>query len=369
MAEGNFLYLKLYHQIRDDITQGVYAPEEKLPSEGELRQRFGVSAITIKKAFTMLAEQGYVRRVPGKGTFVKRVGSPEPAAPVQTPHHRPRLIGMVLEHVASPYGLDMLYRIDRLLSEKGYKLCVRYSYADRARETEEIEFLLSLGVQGLILMPCHGPHYNTSILRLIIDEFPVVLIDKKLEGIAVPSVRTDNVRATADLVAHLHACGCRKIGVFSLDVSGATSLVERIEGVHTACEALGVAEGPCCFIRSEREMVDNRPETAVIERLRTYLRDERGDMDGLICTEFGIMSDLIAAARLEGVTLGPDGLRVCCVDEDDLAPGGFTFTHVKQDERTIAAHAVEMLEARLRGQEPETADVLVPGLLRQGRTT
>ena len=364
MAEGNFLYLKLYNQVKEDIESGKYQPGEKLPPEAELRRLFGISAITVKKAFGMLAEEGFVRRVPGKGTFVKEDEQTQPA-----PARSARLIGMILEHVASPYGLDMLYAIDRLLTERGYRLCVRYSYGDRERETSEIEFLLSLGVAGLIIMPCHGNHYSTTILRLIIDDFPVVLIDKRLEGIPVPSVRTDNAGATACLTEHLYERGCRRIGMFSIDPSGASSLAERVEGCRRKLEEFGLPESPSCFVYSARAMTDNRPETPVISRLRTFLREEGAGLDGLICTEFGILPSLVAAAELEGVKLGPDGLRACCVDEDYLAPGGFTFTHVKQDEHTIAAKTVEMLEERLNNGTPMLEDCLVPGLFMQGRTT
>ena len=123
MADGNFLYLKLYNSIKDDIERGKYAPGAKLPPEAELRKAFSISAITVKKAFTMLAEEGLVRRVPGRGTFVKG-GEPEKAEEPAVARN-PRLIGMILEHVATPYGLDMLYTIDRLLSARGFKLCVR----------------------------------------------------------------------------------------------------------------------------------------------------------------------------------------------------------------------------------------------------
>lgn len=367
MADGNFLYLKLYNSIKDDIERGKYAPGAKLPPEAELRKAFSISAITVKKAFTMLAEEGLVRRVPGRGTFVKG-GEPEKAEEPAVARN-PRLIGMILEHVATPYGLDMLYTIDRLLSARGFKLCVRYSYADRDRETEEIEFLLSLGVAGLIIMPCHGNHYSTTILRLIIDEFPVVLIDKKLEGIPVPSVRTDNEGAAACLVEHLYACGCRKIGLVSIDVSGATSLAERVEGFHSKREALGLPELPSCFVQTKREIVDNKPEAAVVERIRAYLTQEASGIDGLVCTEYGIVSCLVAAADLESIAFGPDGLHVCCIDEDYLAPGGYTFTHVKQDERTIAEKTVDMMEERLRSHEPTMEDCLVPACFMQGRTS
>lgn len=39
-------------------------------------------------------------------------------------------------------------------------------------------------------MPCHGKYYNTGILKRVIEHFPMVLIDKQVEGIQVSSVRT-----------------------------------------------------------------------------------------------------------------------------------------------------------------------------------
>jgi len=366
MAKGNFLYMKLYNQLREGIENGVYPPGAKMPAEADLRQQFGVSTITVKKAYNMLAEEGYVRRVPGKGTFAKGV---KPAPEIIPPRCGGRLIGMVLEHVSTPFGLEMLYTMDNLLRERGYKLCVRYSYADRVRETEEIEFLLSLGVAGLIIMPCHGSFYSTTILHLIVDAFPVVLIDKKLEGLPVPSVRTDNEDAAARLTEHLYARGCRRIGLFSFDGSDATSLMERIEGCRRQLEAMGLEEGPSCFVRSKRQVINNEPDAAIVDQVSSFLRGEGSALDGLICTEFGMVPCLVAAAEREGVVLGPEGLRVCCVDEDYLAPGGFTFTHVKQDERVIADRAVEMLKCFLDSGEPALADCLVPGLFFQGRTT
>ena len=55
----------------------------------------------------------------------------------------------------------------------------------------------------MIIMPCHGKNYSPAILQLYLDDFPVVLIDKKMKGIPVPSVRTDNKAATAALVRAL----------------------------------------------------------------------------------------------------------------------------------------------------------------------
>ena len=52
----------------------------------------------------------------------------------------------------------------------------------------------------MIIMPSHGKHYSPAILQLYLDDFPMVMIDKKLRGIPVPSVRTDNRAAAAKLI-------------------------------------------------------------------------------------------------------------------------------------------------------------------------
>ena len=53
----------------------------------------------------------------------------------------------------------------------------------------------------MLIMPAHGRHYSREILRLVLADFPVVLVDKKMEGIAVASVRTNGEEAMQQLVA------------------------------------------------------------------------------------------------------------------------------------------------------------------------
>lgn len=368
MAEKSFLYLKLYDTLKSEIESGVLLPGNKLPGEEELRARFHVSAITIKKGLSMLAEDGFVRRVPGRGTFVRGT-QPEAAVAAPRRTRNPQLIGLVLEHVSTPFGLEMLYEMDRALSEHGYKLCVRYSYTDRDRETEEMRFLQSLGVAGLLVMPCHGNFYNPALLRLILDEFPIVLVDKQLEGIPVPSVRTDNAGAVRTLVRHLYERGCRRIGLVSLEAADTTSLVERAQGFEEECARLGLPACPPCLVQMTKDVIENGPDPGITATMRAYLAAHGHEVDSLVCTEYGIISCLMRAAEDTGVALGPDGLRVCCVDEDYLAPGGYTFTHMRQDERAIAYRAVELLLARLAGEQPEHEDVIIPAQFCQGKTT
>ena len=63
-------YIQVYAAVRDWICQGTYKPGQRLPTEGELCQLFGVSRITTRKAVDMLVDEELVVRQPGRGTFV-----------------------------------------------------------------------------------------------------------------------------------------------------------------------------------------------------------------------------------------------------------------------------------------------------------
>ena len=65
----------LYQQVAEILTIGIrsgqYRPGDKLPSEHELCREYGISRMTVRLALSQLIQQGLVRSVHGKGTFVK----------------------------------------------------------------------------------------------------------------------------------------------------------------------------------------------------------------------------------------------------------------------------------------------------------
>ncbi|MGX7164069.1 GntR family transcriptional regulator [Enterococcus massiliensis] len=72
-AESNRpLYIQVESAIRNDILQKKYLPGEQLPTEEELCKIYGVSKVTVRKAFQLLTTSGLVERSRGKGTFVKQ---------------------------------------------------------------------------------------------------------------------------------------------------------------------------------------------------------------------------------------------------------------------------------------------------------
>ncbi len=67
------IYEQLVEQIKDMILQGVLERETMLPSVRSLAKDLRISALTVKKAYDMLEQEGFVVTVHGKGSFVAGV--------------------------------------------------------------------------------------------------------------------------------------------------------------------------------------------------------------------------------------------------------------------------------------------------------
>lgn len=65
------LYLQVVGNIKYAIDSGRYKVGDKIPTEAELGEQYGVSRITVRRAVSELVEAGYLVKQQGRGTFVK----------------------------------------------------------------------------------------------------------------------------------------------------------------------------------------------------------------------------------------------------------------------------------------------------------
>jgi len=64
------LYLQIAAILREAIERGDYSPGRPIPSETRLMQEHGVARLTARKAVRVLADEGLVEVVTGRGAFV-----------------------------------------------------------------------------------------------------------------------------------------------------------------------------------------------------------------------------------------------------------------------------------------------------------
>lgn len=63
-------YSTIYNEIANNIKSGVLKPNTKLYSENEYMKLYNVSRATIRKALSLLEQNGYIQKIKGKGSIV-----------------------------------------------------------------------------------------------------------------------------------------------------------------------------------------------------------------------------------------------------------------------------------------------------------
>ena len=69
------IYEQIVEQIKAAIMKEVLKKEESLPSVRTLSKDLRISALTVKKAYDMLEQDGFIVTVHGKGSFVAGVNA------------------------------------------------------------------------------------------------------------------------------------------------------------------------------------------------------------------------------------------------------------------------------------------------------
>ncbi len=64
------IYEQLMDQVKNEIIEGTLEAGQALPSVRALSKELKISALTVKKAYDRLEEDGFIVTVHGKGSFV-----------------------------------------------------------------------------------------------------------------------------------------------------------------------------------------------------------------------------------------------------------------------------------------------------------
>lgn len=352
------LYEKLYAHLLDEIKSGRLKSGERVPSEKDLAEQFHVSRVTSKRALDNLLKMRVVVRSRGSGTFVAKE-LPDldnlPAVnnfPNGNDDEEQLLIGLILEDFSSSYGLKLLQAIEEHCSENNCQLLMKRSYGQREEEEKAIQKFLKTKVDGLIVLPVHGDYYNNSLLRLTLDEFPMVFIDRYLKGIAAHTVYTDNRNAARDLTNYLLEQGHVEIAFLAPPSENTSTIEDRIQGYTAALIEQGLKFNPRnCFTRlhstlsatSYREKIQS-DSTAIREFI-----EQNPQVTAFVACEYNIALILTQVLNSLGKQASKDYMIVC-FDYPESYFEEPLFTYIKQDEVAMGYKAVDAILAQLHGQ-------------------
>jgi|SRR5680860_197818 len=66
------VYIKIVEDIKKKVNGAELKPGDTVPPETALCKEYGVSRMTVRKGLAILASEGYIFSVPGKGSYVQK---------------------------------------------------------------------------------------------------------------------------------------------------------------------------------------------------------------------------------------------------------------------------------------------------------
>lgn len=377
------LYEQIYNYLLDKVKSGELKSGDRVPSEKELAEQFHVSRITSKRALEMLSMNHIIERIQGKGSFVadnlpdlnaltpldssaeEASGAPKTSASGS----EERVLAFILPDFADSYGLRLIHGVEERCSSLGIRMFLKLTYDKREVEEEAIRSFANLA-DGIIIFPVHGEHYNTELLRLVLDKYPLVLVDRYLKGVAAAAVYTDNRKSALELTNILFERGHTRIGFISSPAENTSTIEDRLAGFTEAFSRRGLGVRPEYVITnlysSLPRSFESRKIQLDVETVRRFV-ELNPELTGFVVAEYNL-ARIVREALLSLGRRIPEDCQIVCYDSPEDPFEEHLFTHVRQNEYEMGAKAVDLLAAQWNG-EKIPMHTTVPYAIMKGAST
>jgi LacI family kdg operon repressor len=268
---------------------------------------------------------------------------------------RTRLIGMLVADIRNPYSIAVMHGVETACRAHGYSLVVCNTDRDDEQERQHLALLRSYNIEGLIVNTL-GHHREE--LHELQREMPLVLVDRRVEGLDSDMVGLNNPQAVEMALDHLEQRGYRDLLLVTEPHDGTSSRIERVNGFQAQTE-------------SRPQLTGTVLETgdALAAGLQNFLNTPDIGPKALFCANSVAALAATRALREIGCELFEDVGLIALDDLDWYPLVGSGITALAQPTAEIGARAFECLLKRLRGDVSE-ARVLdfVPALVERGST-
>jgi len=338
-------YRRLADLLSSYILSGVFHAGDRLPSEQELRCRYGFSHATIKRAVAEVVRQGLAYTVQGKGWFVAH----RPAVSSQQVHpggcdRRRPPIALVWSYYANDFCARFLRGVLDELRDEGPALEMYDARDTYRRENEIFAALSDRPLSGILFLPGYADRPYRHLVRLTERGVPCVLVDSWTHGVIADCVFIDNRDGMRRAVAYLIARGHRRI-VYIGRRSLHSVVAERFRGYCDALQARGIPV-------SEELVWMRNDDTYASDQDEGYAKTISALAAGVRFTAIAAQNDATAAGAFRA--LCDKGLRVpdhvSLIGFDDSTEARFLpvgLTTVAQDVSALGSTAVRLLRERM----------------------
>ncbi|MGM8126631.1 GntR family transcriptional regulator [Listeria monocytogenes] len=355
------LYQKVYDQLKLSIQEGKIPVGSKMPAENELMAQFDVSSITLKKALELLKKDGYISRRPRVGTFV--INASPVSEQIETRMFDKPLFGCIMTNFDDTFGTTLLSGMLEHSDSKAH-IIVKKSLGDTEREEEILQEFIEMNVAGILILPASSKFVSPTLLELASQKFPLVVIDRTLEGLPISSISSDNTEAGRIITEKLFELGHKHIGMIT-STSPVSTLDSRVNGFIRGHASFHTAFHSDYVFREIESVMPNSTVSIQtdIDKIAHFL-NTHSEITALVATEYNIALLIKQACNKLGKSI-PADLSVVCFDHPDnfFDNSAFQFTHIKQAQYEIGVNAVDMLLNQVLKPDTINKETLPPMLI------
>jgi GntR family transcriptional regulator of arabinose operon len=155
---------------RERILDGRLSAGARLPTDEELAAMYQISRDSVRQALALLANEGLIERIQGRGTFV----SQPPSNGSQVTQLKQKQIGLVLNRtLRTQLPMDLLVGVEQAAKSHGYNISFTYAEGEQEQQARDIARLRANRVSGMIIWPMGDTTHDASIQQLQADHIPL----------------------------------------------------------------------------------------------------------------------------------------------------------------------------------------------------
>jgi len=262
---------------------------------------------------------------------------------------RTHAIGVIVSDNANPFFAAVVRGVEDVMRRHGYAVVLCNSEESPEKEDLYLRILREKQVDGLLLAP--SGQASPQLRRWLRAGLPLVLVDRRLEGIRADAALVDNVEGARTAVSHLIALGHRRIGIVSGPARVFTGR-ERLAGYLAALEAAGLPADPALV----RE--GNFKQESGYRLAREFLTMKRPPTALFVANNLMTIGAMLALK--EARVRIPQELAVVGFDDMDWAPILTpALTAVAQPAYTLGTSAATLLMQRLENPARPVQEVVL----------
>lgn len=248
-----------------------------------------------------------------------------------------KTIGLVVADIANPFYATIARYIEDEAAKLGYNLIICSSDEKDENEHRLLHMLRDRRVDGLIISSTLRK--PTKLLELKKLNYPIVLIDREMPKLDVPSVVVNNFKGAYEMTRHLIEMNHKKIAYLSISPNYLSTIRDRIKGYRAAMHEAGIKVNSSWIINIPFDDVKNS-----VNNLLPALFEQSENFTALFTANNNLAVAALETLNKRKIKI-PQDIAMCSFDDIDLFriinPA---ITACAQPGKEIAERSVKILQ-------------------------